>query len=47
MKGVFQDWRSVVNYPLFGDKKFMSKFDMSIGYSFNYTMVQRKFFKKI
>jgi hypothetical protein len=35
---VFQDWRSVVNYPRFADAAFMSRFDVTIGYSRNYTL---------
>lgn len=35
---VFHDWRSVVNYPLFGKPEFMSRFDITAGYSLNYTI---------
>lgn len=35
---VFHDWRSVVNYPLFADRTFMSRFDITAGYSRNYTI---------
>lgn len=35
---VFHDWRSVVNYPLFGAPEFMSRFDITAGYRRNFTV---------
>jgi hypothetical protein len=35
---IFNDWRSVVNYPLFGAPEFMSRFDITAGYRRNFTV---------